>query len=226
MHPTTAAPDARQLTKKGQATRTRILEHAAALIYANGVRATNNEQLRRAAGVSGSQLNHYFPTKESLVLAVIEWQADRVLGLLRGEQVQGFCTLDGFRRWAAFYVGYERSYREGCSLGSLASEIIKTNLDVHDELANAFDQWRSIFRDGIQDMQRSGRLGPQADASQLANLILAAFQGGMLLAQVSRDLTPLRDALEAAIDHVETFATRPDRWRIAGISNSPHERHG
>ncbi|MFL6052937.1 MAG: TetR/AcrR family transcriptional regulator [Actinoallomurus sp.] len=44
-----------------------------------GVRATNNEQLRRAAGVSESQLNHYFPTKESLVLAVIAWQAERVL---------------------------------------------------------------------------------------------------------------------------------------------------
>jgi TetR/AcrR family transcriptional regulator, transcriptional repressor for nem operon len=207
MHPTSAAADTRQLTQKGQATRARILEHAAALIYANGVHATNNEQLRRAAGVSGSQLNHYFPTKESLVLAVIEWQADRVLTLLRGEQFDGFDSLDGFRRWAAFYVGYERSYREGCSLGSLASEIIKTDLDVHDELANAFEQWRSTFRDGIAHMQRSGRMSVQADADQLANLILAAFQGGMLLAQVSRDLSPLRDALQAAIDHLETFAT-------------------
>jgi TetR/AcrR family transcriptional repressor of nem operon len=207
MHPTTAAPEARQLTQKGQATRARILEHAAALMYANGVHATNNEQLRRAAGVSGSQLNHYFPAKESLVLAVIEWQADRVLTLLRGEQFDGFNSLDGFRRWADFYVGYERSYREGCSLGSLASEIIKTDLDVHEELANAFERWRSIFRHGIQHMQRSGRMSAQADAGQLANLVLAAFQGGMLLAQVSRDLSPLRDALQAAIDHLETFAT-------------------
>ena len=207
MHSTTAAPDARQLTQKGQATRARILEHAAALIYANGVHATNNEQLRRAAGVSGSQLNHYFPTKESLVLAVIEWQADRVLGLLREERFASFDSIEGFRRWADFYVGYERSYREGCSLGSLASEIIKTDLDVHDELANAFDQWRNIFCNGIEEMQRSGRITGQADAGQLANLVLAAFQGGMLLAQVSRDLAPLRDALEAAIDHLETFAT-------------------
>lgn len=206
MHPTTATPDARQLTQKGQATRARILEQAAALIYANGVHATNNEQLRRAAGVSGSQLNHYFPTKESLVLAVIEWQADRVLSLLRAEQFANFDSLDGFRRWADFYLGYERSYREGCSLGSLASEIIKTDLDVHDELANAFDQWREIFHNGIEHMQRSGRMSAQADPRQLANLVLAAFQGGMLMAQVFRDLAPLRDALHAAIDHLETFA--------------------
>jgi TetR/AcrR family transcriptional repressor of nem operon len=207
MNPTTARSESPPLTQKGQATRARILEHAAALIYSNGVHATNNEQLRRAAGVSGSQLNHYFPTKESLVLAVIEWQAARVLSLLRDEQFHGFDSLDGFRQWAAFYVGPERSSREGCSLGSLASEIIKTDLEVHAELANAFEQWRSIFRDGIQHMQRAGRMDEQADADQLANLVLAAFQGGMLLAQVSRDLSPLRDALQAAIDHLETFAT-------------------
>ena len=207
MQSPTAAPDHRQLTRKGQATRARILEHAAALIYANGVHATNNEQLRRAAGVSGSQLNHYFPTKESLVLAVIEWQADRVLSFLRSEQFNGFDSLDDFRRWADTYIGYERSYREGCSLGSLASEIIKTDLDVHDELALAFEQWRASFRDGISAMQRSGRMSPDVDAGQLADLVLAAFQGGMLLAQVARDLAPLRGALTAAIDHLETFTT-------------------
>ncbi|HEY0949057.1 TetR/AcrR family transcriptional regulator [Nocardioides sp.] len=203
----TTTPDGRALTPKGQATRARILEHAANLIYAHGVHATNNEQLRRAAGVSGSQLNHYFPTKESLVLAVIEWQADRVLTFLRGAEFNGFDSLDAFRRWAASYVDRERSYREGCSLGSLASEILKTDLDVHDELAAAFETWRTVFRDGIRQMQRSGRMSADADAEQLADLVLAAFQGGMLLAQVARDVAPLRAALQAALDHLEMFAT-------------------
>jgi AcrR family transcriptional regulator len=209
MEATTRARAPRKLTDKGQATRTRILEHAAELIYTNGVHATNNEQLRRAAGVSGSQLNHYFPTKESLVLAVIAWQADRVLAFHRDKRFASFEDLDAFREWADFYVGYERSYQEGCSLGSLASEIIKTDLDVHDELANAFDQWRDIFRDGLQHMQQLGRISTDADPTQLANLLLSAFQGGSLLAQVARDITPLRDALQAAIDYLQTFVRSP-----------------
>ncbi|MEV5744603.1 TetR/AcrR family transcriptional regulator [Microbispora rosea] len=210
MKPTAGAREPHKLTDKGQATRARILEHAAELIYAKGVHATNNEQLRRAAGVSGSQLNHYFPTKESLVLAVIAWQAERVLTFHRGERFMCFDNLDAFREWADFYVRYERAYQEGCSLGSLASEIIKTDLDVHDELASAFDQWRGIFRDGIARMQRLGRISAEADPTQLANLLLAAFQGGMLLAQVARDIAPLKDALQAAIDYVQTFATSLD----------------
>lgn len=209
MTPTTGAPEPRKLTDKGRATRARILGHAAELIYTRGVHATNNEQLRRAAGVSGSQLNHYFPTKESLVLAVIAWRADSVLTLHRSERFAGFDTIDALREWADFYVGYERAYQEGCSLGSLASEIIKTDLDVHDELARAFDEWRDVFRGGLLHMQRLDRLGADADPTQLANLLLSAFQGGMLLAQVARDITPLKDALRAAIDHVQTFATSP-----------------
>ncbi|MEV6057904.1 TetR family transcriptional regulator C-terminal domain-containing protein [Streptomyces sp. NPDC052107] len=210
MEATTRARVPRKLTDKGQATRTRILEHAAELIYTKGVHATNNEQLRRAAGVSGSQLNHYFPTKESLVLAVIAWQADRVLTFHRNERFVSFHDLDAFREWADFYVGYERAYQEGCSLGSLASEIIKTDLDVHDELASAFDRWRDIFRDGLQHMQRLGRISTDADPTQLANLLLSAFQGGSLLAQVARDITPLKDALQAAIDYVQTFVRSPE----------------
>jgi len=210
MTTSTAAPAPHKLTSKGQATRARILEHAAELIYTNGVHATNNEHLRRAAGVSGSQLNHYFPSKESLVLAVIAWQAERVLTFHRDERFAGFDTLDALRAWADFYVGYERAYQEGCTLGSLASEIIKTDLDVHDELASAFDQWRGIFREGIERMQQLGRISAEADPTQLANLLLSASQGGMLLAQVARDIAPLKDALHAAIDHLQTFATSPD----------------
>src|SRR3954470_15766369 len=105
MNPTTGAREPHTLTNKGQATRARILENAAELIYTKGVHATNNEQLRRAAGVSGSQLNHYFPTKESLVLAVIASQAEAVLTFHRGERFACFDNLDAFRAWADFYVG-------------------------------------------------------------------------------------------------------------------------
>ncbi len=131
-----------------------VLEHAAVLIYRKGVRATNNEQLRRADGASGSQLNLYFPTKESPVLAVIARQADRVLAFHRGERFASFDDLDAFREWADFYVGYEHAYQEGCSLGSLVCEIIRPDLDAHDELVSAFDRWRDVFRDGLQHTQR------------------------------------------------------------------------
>ncbi|SLJ48704.1 TetR/AcrR family transcriptional regulator [Mycobacteroides abscessus] len=206
MNGKTAVQRHRKLTEKGQATRARILEQAAELIHTKGVAATNNEQLRRVTGISGSQLNHYFPTKESLVMAVIEWQTEQVMRFYGSEQFAGFDTIEALRSWVDYYVTHESAYRDGCALGSLASQIIKSDLQVHDELARAFDQWRNIFRDGLRRMQSLGRLSATADPTQLADLLLSAFQGGMLLTQVQRDVTPLKNALHAAIDHVQTFA--------------------
>lgn len=203
----TAVQAPRKLTEKGQMTRARILEHAAQLIHTKGVAATNNDQLRRVTGISGSQLNHYFPTKENLVLAVIEWQASRIMEFYGGEQFAGFDTIDALRDWVDYYVSHESAYQDGCTLGSLASQIIKSDLDVRDELAGAFGRWRDIFRDGLQRMQSLGRINTKADPTQLADLLLSAFQGGMVLTQAQRDVTPLKNSLTAAIDHVQTFAT-------------------
>jgi AcrR family transcriptional regulator len=201
--------ESQKLTSRGAATRDRILRHAAELIYTQGVHATNNELLRRAAGVSGSQLSHYFPNKESLVRGVIDWQAASVLGFHRGERFAGFDSIDAFHQWVDFFVHSGRPFEGGCSLGSLASEVFKTDLDVHDQLASVFEQWVDIFREGLERMQRLGRLDASADPVQLAHMFLGAYQGGILLAQIARDIGPLQNALYAAVDHLCTFATTP-----------------
>ena len=50
-------------------------------------------------------------------------------------------------------------------------------------------------------------LGADADPEALATGIMAALQGGYLLAQTAHDSEPMAIALDMAIDHVKTFAT-------------------
>ena len=50
--------DGHRLTAKGRATRERILTVAAELVLRQGVAGTHLDDVRRAAGVSGSQLTH------------------------------------------------------------------------------------------------------------------------------------------------------------------------
>ncbi len=131
--------------------------------YTQGVHATNNELVRGAAGDSGSQLSHYFANKESLVRAVVDWQAESVLGFHRSERFAGFDTIEAYQEWADFVVVSGRPFKNGCSLGSLASEIVKTDLDVRDDLTRVFAEWRDIFRAGLERMQYDGRIDASAD---------------------------------------------------------------
>ena len=71
--------DRPKLTPKGARTRARIVEEAAALIHERGVASTTLEDVKVAAEVSGSQMYHYFPDKNDLVQAVIDYQADTIV---------------------------------------------------------------------------------------------------------------------------------------------------
>src|ERR1700712_1131600 len=71
--------DRPRLTPKGARTRGRIVEKAATLIHERGVAATTLEDVKVAAEVSGSQMYHYFPDKNDLVQAVIDYQADAIV---------------------------------------------------------------------------------------------------------------------------------------------------
>ena len=69
--------DRPQLTRKGAATRARIVDAAAALIFEQGVSGTTIEEARLVPHASSSQLYHYFEDKPALVRAVIERQAEQ-----------------------------------------------------------------------------------------------------------------------------------------------------
>jgi TetR/AcrR family transcriptional regulator, transcriptional repressor for nem operon len=191
-----------RLTRKGQATRERILESAADLIYRHGVQGASNDAVRRAAGVSGSQLSHYFPDKESLVRAALAWRAESMMGL-RDDPPRGpLDNMAALRAWADTYLENPDVVAGGCSFGSLAAEVLKSDLDLRDAIAEGFARWRAQFRDAFIAMRNRGQLRPDADPDQLATALMAAFQGGLLLTQAARDVQPLREALDAALTYV------------------------
>ena len=51
-------------------------------------------------------------------------------------------------------------------------------------------------------MQKRGELSRREKPDRLAATIVAALQGGMLLARISDDITPLRDAVNLAVDNI------------------------
>lgn len=59
-------------------------------------------------------------------------------------------------------------------------------------------------------MRDRGDLIPAADPDSLAQALLAAMQGGMLLTQTFRDVAPLRASLDAVLTCVATYAADRD----------------
>ncbi|CAL9551374.1 putative HTH-type transcriptional regulator YxaF [Streptomyces sp. enrichment culture] len=202
-------PEQPRLTKAGRRTRDRIVETAAELMHQRGVGGTSIPDIQSAAGVSASQIYHYFGDKQGLVLAVIDHQTDARLAQQRPlldhldsiEALREWCDRAGDRQDAAGCEG-------GCEIGSLASELADTAPAARTGLAAAFDRWESPIRSGLERMKARGELNEHADPAVLATALLAAIQGGMLLSQVRRSSTAYRQAVTTVIDHIESYVVR------------------
>lgn len=205
----TAPHNGRNLTPKGTATRDRIVGAAAQLIFERGVAATTIEEVREAASVSSSQLYHYFADKMALVLEVIAYQTNAVLGA-QGDFLGRLDSMKALRRWRDLLVRMQRGLRceGGCPLGSLSTEIAEVSPEFRRDLNRAFARWEDGIRSGLRAMHERGELARDADPDRLATALLAAVEGGFLLTQVRRNTRPLEAALDAMLDHIESLIVR------------------
>jgi TetR/AcrR family transcriptional regulator, transcriptional repressor for nem operon len=197
-----------RLTAKGRATRDRILAAASALMFERGVAGTSTEDVRIAAGVSSSQLYHYFTNKQQLVQAVVGYQTQAVLDAQQPllSRLDSFAALEA---WRDLIVDLQKARHcvGGCPIGSLASEVADSDPEARKELVAGFARWEGAIRDGLTAMRDRGELRPDADPVRLALALLAALQGGLLLAQTRRDTAALEAGLGTTLDCIRTYAT-------------------
>jgi AcrR family transcriptional regulator len=186
-------------TEKGRATRLRILQAASRLVAARGVAAVSLEDVEREAGVGRSQLYHYFDGRDDLLRAVIDITTDAVLGAQDGllDQLDSFEAID---RWfdALVALQEQRGAAGGCPIGSLVGQLAERDEPTRASLVDGFERWERPLVEGLTRMRERGALRADVDVRELADVTMAAIQGGLLLTQVRRDPRQLRSALDGA----------------------------
>lgn len=195
-----------RLTPRGAATRRRIIEAAAELMYAKGVGSTTLDDVRAASGTSKSQLYNHFADKEHLVRAVVLLRAEEIMEREHAA-LHRLGSFNGLVRWRDALVQRNalQSGAYGCILGSLAGEVSDQDEVARKALDETFDEWVKLIEVGLRRMQDSQKLAADADTRKLAIGLIAALQGGYLLAQAAHDVTPMEIALDLALDHVKMF---------------------
>ncbi|MBJ7289579.1 TetR/AcrR family transcriptional regulator [Williamsia sp.] len=198
----------RPLTARGRETRARIVGAAAELMLDTGVAGTTMEDVRARAGVSNSQIYHYFSDKYALVHAVIAHQDETIVGAHEAMFAE-LDTIDGLRQWCAWIVEYQRlgGCSGGCPLGSLGVQVAEVDPGARAGVAQALSRWERAIRRGYESMRSGGVLRADVDTESLARSTLASLQGGLLMAQIHRDTAPLEAALDAVIAHARLLTT-------------------
>jgi AcrR family transcriptional regulator len=192
----------RSLTRKGAATRQRILEGAAAHIREFGVAATTLDDVLARTATSKSQLFHYFPGgREELLLAVARLEADRVLEDQR-PQLDALTSWPAWQAWRDKVVDRYRRQGRLCPLNSVTSHLGSRTPGAQAVVTELMRRWQAEIAAGVRHMQGAGEIDPALDPDHAAAALLAGIQGGVLIQMSTGETTHLEAALDMAIAHL------------------------
>jgi len=192
-------------TRRGRASRERIVERAAELFAERGIAATSVDEVLAAAGAGKGQFYHYFRGRDELAAAAVGHRCAQVVAGLT-QALGSVSTLAELEQaLAGFTAGFEQAGMPGCPIGTLAAEVADRNEDARLQAAAGFDAWERLLAGALERMRQRGELRADAAPAVLATGLLASLEGGMVLSQARKDMTSLRVAAAAGLAHVRLY---------------------
>ncbi|MFF9581205.1 TetR/AcrR family transcriptional regulator [Streptomyces achromogenes] len=196
------------LTRKGAATRQRIIEGAADQIREQGVFTVRLEDIMARTTTSKSQLFHYFPGgKDELLLAVARHEASRVIDEQQPE-LGSLTSWAAWQEWRDKVVARYRAQGSDCPLHAALAQLGGATDAARTVAGELLDRWQRELAAGIRHMQNGGEVGPGLDADREAAALLAGIQGGVLILLTTGDPTHLEAAIDLGIAHLRASARR------------------
>jgi AcrR family transcriptional regulator len=194
-------------------TRERLVEIARRLFHEQGYTATGIAQILDAAEARSGSLYYFFPTKEDLLLAVLEkyktmlWPmvVQPVFDRVHDPIERIFGILDGYRRQLV-----ATKYQFGCPIGNLALELTNSHPSARQLIAENFTGWRKAIEQCLADA--AGRLPRSLDHKQLALFVLTTMEGAVMLARSYHSIEPYDVAVTQLRDYFDRLLQDGSDW--------------
>src|SRR5262245_42418987 len=101
----------------------------------------------------------------------------------------------------------QRNCVGGCPMGNLASELSDVHEGFRLRLARVFLEWSNRLTEALKRGQMTGSLRSDFDPAGIAQFIVAALEGAILLTKVSKDIGVMEQCVEHLEQHLMLYAT-------------------
>lgn len=181
--------------EKTEQIRQQAIEATDNLLYHKGFNLMSFSDIAKASRVPRGNLYYYFKTKDEVLAAVIEHRLLNMRRMLDDWNATIPTPLERLQRYARIAINEQDNIlRSGCPMGSLNTELGKSQPELQAIAKQQFD----LFRQWI--VEQFKELAPHADAEFIALHLLVRTQGIAVLAQVYDDKALVQREVEA-INH-------------------------
>jgi TetR/AcrR family transcriptional regulator, transcriptional repressor for nem operon len=171
-----------------------ILAAGLKTMFRTGYHGTSVRDVTAAAGAPQGSFTNHFRSKEAFASEVL----DRYFAHTRTLVAQALDDTSlspraRLRRYLDIITGRleDDGFARGCLIGDLSLEATGSSEMLRAQLAQIFQEWRQPFADCIAKAQAAGEIASDLDPQELAEFLLASWQGAMLRMKVERSAAPL-----------------------------------
>ncbi len=188
----------KDIKTKGEATRLRVIETAKQLVNAKGFNNTSISDIIQATGVKKGNLYFHFSSKEALAQEILKDAAEEFFRFLDAS-LRGDTPL---KKLSSFFDAVLEKHREvnfvgGCIFGNTALEQADTNPRIAGIVEGVFRRWTGVLEGVLMEAGHLGELPPGRTSHQIAKLIVATIEGGIMVARLTKREEDLGDVLDS-----------------------------
>jgi TetR/AcrR family transcriptional repressor of nem operon len=169
--------------------RDNILDAGLKAMFRTGYNGTSVRDVSQAAGAPIGSFTNHFRSKEAFASEVLGRYFDHVRVLVAQALDDASLTPRArLKRYLDIITGRLEAdgFSRGCLIGDLSLEASGTSELLRTQLETIFSEWRAPFAVCIREAQASGQIAGDFDAEELAEFLLASWQGAMLRMKVER----------------------------------------
>ncbi|GJD47467.1 putative HTH-type transcriptional regulator YxaF [Methylobacterium crusticola] len=193
------------MARQGPSKREAIVEAAKALLWERGYEATSPRDVLARSGAGQGSLYHHFPGKREVAAAALAEMAAEEIGAVDALFGAPAPPLARVRA----YLTREREALRGCRLARLANEAAMEEPALRAPVAAYVGRIQAALRGCLEEARAAGTLAATVEPGSLAALLIAAVEGGYVLARVHWDPGAMRAALDGAVQVLDAVS-RPE----------------
>ena len=175
--------------------RSKIVEAGLTVMFRQGYHGAGVRDVVAEAGVAQGSFTNHFRSKEdfaaevlNLYFASIQERISQSLldaGLAPRERLLRYLDIISDRLAADGYV-------RGCLIGDFSLEVVQESEPLRQHLITIYREWLRPFSECIAEAQAAGEIDSAFTPGDLAEFLLASWEGAILRMKVERSDEPLR----------------------------------
>lgn len=200
---------------KGERTKANIIRKTADLFNKQGFLNAPLSSVIETTGIQKGGLYRHFESREVLAHAAFDHAVGAIAARFHAALLSRANACDRLLALLDSYDGNEidAPLPGGCPIMNTAIESDHADEALRRRAQDAMNRWRDLLAGVVAEGQKAGEIRAEIDANDVAVILIAAIEGGVMMTQLSRNPQPL----QAVRRHLRAYVEGELRAKSDGV---------